>query len=56
VARLSASEIATRLLISPHTVQRHIANIYEKLDVRNKRDLLLKLLGSEEKRANPTTR
>ncbi len=45
--RLSAPEIATKLLISPHTVQRHIANIYEKLGVGSRRELMLKLLGDE---------
>ncbi len=44
--RLSAAEIATKLLISPYTVQRHIANIYEKMRVRNRRQLLLKLMGN----------
>lgn len=47
--RLSAAEIATRLLISPRTVERHIANIYEKLRVRNRRQLLLELLGRPSK-------
>lgn len=51
--RLSAMEIATRLLISPHTAQRHIANIYEKLKVGNRRQLLLKLLGGEAKNLKP---
>ena len=47
--RLSVPVIATKLLVSPHTVQRHIANIYEKLKVGNRRQLLLKLLGDRAK-------
>jgi DNA-binding CsgD family transcriptional regulator len=43
--RLNAVEIVTVLLISPRTVEQHIANIYEKMKVRNRRGLLLKLLG-----------
>lgn len=41
--RLNAAEIATLLLISPRTVERHIINIYEKMKVRNRRELILKL-------------
>jgi len=37
-----------RLLISPNTVQRHVASIYEKLKVRNRRQLILTLLGQNE--------
>ena len=43
--RLSAPEIASRLLISARTVESHIANIYEKLRVGNRRELMMKLLG-----------
>ncbi len=43
--RLRAREIATVLLISPRTVERHIEHIYEKLDVSDRRGLLVKLLG-----------
>jgi DNA-binding CsgD family transcriptional regulator len=46
--RLHASEIGSLLLISTQTVYRHIANIYEKLKVRNRRQLLLKLLGKQK--------
>ena len=33
---LTNREIAAQLRISPATVQRHLANIYTKLDVRNR--------------------
>jgi DNA-binding CsgD family transcriptional regulator len=46
--RLHASQIGSLLLISPQTVYRHIANIYEKLKVRSRRQLLLKLLGKQK--------
>jgi DNA-binding CsgD family transcriptional regulator len=42
------AEIATKLLISRRTVEFHIANIYEKLKVRNKRELMLKLTQPAE--------
>jgi DNA-binding NarL/FixJ family response regulator len=32
------------IINQPRTVERHIANIYEKLKVRNRRELILKLL------------
>ena len=32
------------LLISPRTVERHIENIYFKLNVRNRKELLTQLL------------
>ncbi|HHT47734.1 MAG TPA: hypothetical protein GXZ98_00355 [Firmicutes bacterium] len=37
------AEIASRLLLSPRTVESYIANIYEKIKVRNRRELLAKL-------------
>jgi DNA-binding CsgD family transcriptional regulator len=43
--RLSAREIATLLLLSPRTVERHTEHIYEKLGVANRRQLLHRLLG-----------
>jgi len=43
--RLSASQIAKEFSISPRTVERHIANIYEKLHVNSRRELLRKILG-----------
>lgn len=33
---LNYQEIGERLFISPHTVRKHIANIYDKLQVSNK--------------------
>ena len=36
VSGLNYKEIAEKLFISPHTVRKHIANIYEKLHVSNK--------------------
>jgi LuxR family maltose regulon positive regulatory protein len=35
--RLQNKEIADRLSISPETVRRHTANIYQKLDVHDRR-------------------
>jgi DNA-binding CsgD family transcriptional regulator len=43
--RLTIAEIASRLLISPRTVESYIYNIYQKLKVRNRRELLVKLTG-----------
>jgi len=34
----SNSEIARRLGLSPHTVERHVANIYRKIDARGRAD------------------
>jgi DNA-binding CsgD family transcriptional regulator len=42
--RLRAAEIAAILHISPRTVERHVEHIYLKLNVRTRRELLLKLL------------
>jgi DNA-binding CsgD family transcriptional regulator len=43
---LTMVEIATKLLLSPRTVQTHVENIKEKLRVRNRREMLLKLTGA----------
>jgi DNA-binding CsgD family transcriptional regulator len=43
--RLTIAEIASRLLLSPRTVESYVFNIYEKLKVRNRRELLEKLAG-----------
>ena len=40
--RLSIKEIATRLHISPSTVQQHTHHIYRKLNVNNKRQAVLR--------------
>ncbi|HHU81815.1 MAG TPA: helix-turn-helix transcriptional regulator [Firmicutes bacterium] len=41
--RLTIAEIASRLLLSPRTVESYVANVYEKLKVRNRRELLERL-------------
>lgn len=38
----SYKELATELNISPHTVHTHIKNVYEKLQVKNRQDALIK--------------
>lgn len=43
---LTAYEIAVKLKISPLTVRKHIENSYEKLGVRNRRELTGRLTGS----------
>lgn len=53
--RLSAAVIATKLLISPRTVERHTANIYEKMRVGSRRELMLKLLGNPHGGERPPT-
>lgn len=39
---LSYKDIASKLNISPHTVHTHIKNIYEKLQAKNRSDVLVK--------------
>jgi DNA-binding CsgD family transcriptional regulator len=44
--KLTMLEIATKLMLSPRTVQTHIEHIKEKLGVRTRRELILKLTGT----------
>ena len=43
VRGLSTKQIATQLFIAEHTVQRHLSNIFEKVGVRSRRDLVKRL-------------
>jgi DNA-binding NarL/FixJ family response regulator len=43
VGGLSTKQIAERLFIAEHTVQRHLTNIFEKVGVRSRRELVKQL-------------
>ncbi len=43
VRGLATSQIAAHLFITEHTVQRHLSNIFEKVGVRSRRDLVKRL-------------
>jgi len=43
VGGLSTKQISDRLYIAEHTVQRHLSNIFEKVGVRSRRELVKEL-------------
>ena len=41
VSGLTNKEIAKSLYLSEHTIKKHITNILDKLDMRNRKDLII---------------
>lgn len=49
-AGVTNREVAARLFLSPKTVERHLVNIFRKLDVRNRTELAARLGEADAKR------
>lgn len=54
--RLSAQQIADRLILSRRTIESHLASVYRKLEVHSRADLLNKLASQPQDRLKQTNR